>query len=434
MVDMEEKKGIVIKNGRVIDPANGIDKIADVFIIDDIIEKIGGRKNYEGYVEIDATGKYVFPGLVDIHVHFREPGGEDAETIETGAEAAVRGGFTSVCCMPNTHPPVDTASDVRFIFDRASYAPCRVYPIAAISKNLEGKELSEMGDLALAGAVAFSDDGRPVENSQLLRNALTYSSMLGAKLALHCEDLGLANNGSMHEGEVSGKCGMPSSPGIAETAMIARDIMIAEYLGASVHFCHVSARESVQIIRDAKTRGAKITAEATPHHLLLTDAEIPKSGFDALFKVNPPLRSAEDVAILREALIDGTIDAIASDHAPHPTHEKDRDFITAPFGIIGLETSAALIHTFFVKEGLIEISRMIELMSTNPAQIFDLPAGTLSQGAFADVTIFDPKLEWMVDKSKFASISKNTAYDGWKLTGKAVMTIVDGEIVFNEMG
>lgn len=430
---MEEKKGIVIKNGRVIDPVNGVDKVADVYIVDELIERIGGRKNYQGFEEIDAEGKYVFPGLVDLHVHLREPGGEDAETIETGSLAAVRGGFTSICCMPNTSPPVDTASDVRFIYDRASYAPCRVYPVAAISKGLKGVELSEMGDLTLAGAVAFSDDGKPVENPQLLRNALTYSSMLGVKLALHCEDLELANHGNMHEGEVSGRSGMPASPGIAETAMIARDIMIAEYLNSPVHFCHVSAKESVQVIREAKARGAKITAEATPHHLLLTDEEIPKSGFDALFKVNPPLRSAEDVAILREALIDGTIDAIATDHAPHPTHEKDRDFITAPFGIIGLETALGLIHTYFVKEGLMTIDKMVELMSTNPASIFDLPAGTLAQGSYADITIFDPNIEWTVDKSKFASISKNTVFDGWKLTGKAVMTIVDGEIVFSEM-
>ncbi|HDR90656.1 MAG TPA: dihydroorotase [candidate division Zixibacteria bacterium] len=430
---MEEKKGIVIKNGRVIDPVNGVDKIADVYIVDELIERIGGRKNYQGFEEIDAEGKFVLPGLVDLHVHLREPGGEDAETIETGALAAVRGGFTSICCMPNTSPPVDTASDVRFIYDRASYAPCRVYPVAAISKGLKGVELSEMGDLTLSGAVAFSDDGKPVENPQLLRNALTYSSMLGVKLALHCEDLLLANNGNMHEGEVSGRSGMPASPGIAETAMIARDIMIAEYLDSPVHFCHVSAKESVQVIREAKGRGAKVTAETTPHHLLLTDEEIPKSGFDALFKVNPPLRSAEDVAILREAIIDGTIDAIATDHAPHPTHEKDRDFITAPFGIIGLETALGLIHTHFVKDGLMSIGKMVELMSTNPASIFDLPAGTLAQGSYADITIFDPNLEWTVDKSKFASISKNTVFDGWKLTGKAVMTIVDGEIVFNEM-
>ena len=376
---MEEKKGIVIKNGRVIDPVNGVDKIADVYIVDELIERIGGRKNYQGFEEIDAEGKFVLPGLVDLHVHLREPGGEDAETIETGALAAVRGGFTSICCMPNTSPPVDTASDVRFIYDRASYAPCRVYPVAAISKGLKGVELSEMGDLTLSGAVAFSDDGKPVENPQLLRNALTYSSMLGVKLALHCEDLLLANNGNMHEGEVSGRSGMPASPGIAETAMIARDIMIAEYLDSPVHFCHVSAKESVQVIREAKGRGAKVTAETTPHHLLLTDEEIPKSGFDALFKVNPPLRSAEDVAILREAIIDGTIDAIATDHAPHPTHEKDRDFITAPFGIIGLETALGLIHTHFVKDGLMSIGKMVELMSTNPASIFDLPAGTLAR-------------------------------------------------------
>jgi len=430
---MDEKLKLVIKNGHLIDPVNRIDEVTDLYIDDGIIQRIGGRKNYQGREVIDASGKLVIPGLVDIHVHLREPGGEAAETIETGAEAAVRGGFTSICCMPNTSPPIDSASDVRFIYDCARFAPCRVYPIAAISKGLEGVELSEMGDLAYAGAVAFSDDGYPVENSQLLRNAMTYSNMLGMKLALHCEDINLANKGSMHEGEVSGRTGMPAIPGIAEAAMIARDIMIAEFLGTPAHFCHVSAKESVQIIREAKARGADITAEATPHHLLLSDAEIPRSGFDALYKMNPPLRSAGDIEILEEAVADGTIDAIATDHAPHPTHEKDRDFITAPFGVIGLETSAALIHTFLVLKGIIDINRMVELMSANPANILDLPAGTLSQGAFADITIFDPKLKWKVDKTKFASISKNTVFDGWELIGKSVMTIVAGEIVHNEL-
>ncbi|RKZ31318.1 dihydroorotase [bacterium] len=431
---MPRETKYVVKGGRVIDPANGIDRITEVYIDGQIIERVGGKKNFQGRQIIDATGMLVFPGLVDIHTHLREPGNEDAETIDSGANAAIRGGVTTICCMPNTNPPVDSASDVRYIYDRAQEAPCWVYPIAAISKGLKGEELSEMGDLAYAGAVAFSDDGRPVSNSQLLRNALAYADMLGLKLTLHCEDLQLTNEGSMHEGTVSGLSGIPAIPGISEAVMITRDLLIAEFLGVPVHICHVSAKESVHSIRAAKARGVSVTAEATPHHLILDDEKILDSGFDTNFKVNPPIRSREDIEALREALADGTIDAIATDHAPHSPHTKDKDFINAPFGIIGLETSASLIYSELVRKKVIDEVRMVELMSANPAKIFDLPAGALTQGAFADITIFDPEKKWTVDANQFASLSRNTPFAGWELTGKPVLTMVAGEIVYNETG
>lgn len=422
-----------IINGRVIDPANGIDKITDVYVLDKNIERIGGRKTYSDRVVIDASGMIVMPGLVDIHVHLREPGDEDAETVESGAKSAVRGGITTVCCMPNTNPTTDTMEGVRFIYDRARTAECWVYPIAAISKGLKGEELTEMHDLAKAGAIGFSDDGRPVSNARLLRNAMTYSKMVGLPLALHCEDENLMKNGHMHEGVVSGLLGMPGIPAISESVMVARDITLAEYTYSCVHFCHISTRSSVDCIRSAKKRGLAITAEATPHHLLLTDEAVANSGCNADFKMNPPLRSSEDMLALREALADGTIDAIASDHAPHPPQDKDRDFISAPFGVIGLETSASLIYSELVRKGIIDEVRMVELMSTRPARIFDLPGGTLTQGSFADIAILDPNRKWKVDPQSFASLSRNTPFAGWELTGKIVWTMVAGEVVHNEL-
>ncbi len=430
---MPKEKKYVIKGGRVIDPANKLDEITEVYVTGNIIERIGGKKNFQNRTVVDATGMLVFPGLVDIHVHLREPGDEDAETVETGAYAATRGGITTICCMPNTNPPIDSAAGVRFIYDRAREAACWVYPIAAISKGLAGTELSEMGDLAYAGAVGFSDDGRPVMNSQLLRNALTYSKMLDIPCVLHCEDLQLSAGGYMHEGTASGLVGMRAIPGVSEVAMIARDIMIAEFTDAPMHICHVSAKESIEVIRNAKKKGVKVTAETTPHHLLLTDEAVIESQFDSNFKMNPPLRSKEDIEALRSALTDGTIDAIATDHAPHPAQEKDRDFASAPFGVIGLETSASLIYSELVRKKVISVVRMVELMGTNPAKILDLPAGTLSQGAFADITVFDPNKKWAVDPDKFASLSRNTPFAGWELTGKPILTMVAGEVVFDEM-
>jgi len=423
----------IIEGGRVVDPANGLDEVVDIYVEDGMISRIGGEKNRRGKTVIDATGKLVFPGLVDVHVHLREPGREDAETIETGSEAAVRGGITSVCCMANTNPPIDNAAGVRFIYDRAMDAACWVYPIAAISKGIEGKELSEMYDLAMSGAVGFSDDGRPVESSQLLRNALTYAKMIELPIVLHCEDLDLSRGKHMHEGYASSRAGMEAIPSISEAGPIARNVLLAEFLEAHVHICHVSAKESVSIIRAAKKRGAPVTAEVAVHHLLLTDEDVLKSGFDANFKMNPPLRGAEDIVALRDALTDGTINAIITDHAPHPPEDKDCDFASAPFGIIGLETSASLVYDKLVRNDVIDVPRMVELMSTNPARIFDLSAGTLSQGCNADITIFDPDRKWTVDARSFASKSRNTPFDGWELTGKPVWTMVGGSIAFDDL-
>ena len=430
---MEAQTRFVIKGGHVVDPANGVDEIADVHIDGNMISRIGGKKNYQGRTTIDASGRFVFPGLVDVHVHLREPGREDAETIASGSEAAAHGGITSICCMANTNPPIDNAAGVRFIYDRARNAACRVYPIAAISKGLEGKELSEMYDLAMSGAIGFSDDGRPVTNSQLLRNALTYAKMLELPIVLHCEDLDLSRGGYMHEGRASSRAGMEAIPSVSESGMIARDVLLAEFVDARLHICHISAKESADIVRQAKGKGVKVTAEAAVHHLILTDEDVISSGFDANFKMNPPLRGEEDVAALRAALADGTIDAIVTDHAPHPPEDKDCDFATAPFGIIGLETSASLVYDKLVRAGVIDVVRMVELMSTNPARIYDLSAGTLTQGANADITIFDPKRKWTVDAHAFASKSRNTPFDGWELTGKAVWTMVDGRVVFDEL-
>ncbi|HHS50757.1 MAG TPA: dihydroorotase [candidate division Zixibacteria bacterium] len=430
---MENETKFVIKGGRVIDPANDIDEVLDVYVEDGMISRIGGKKNYQDRAVIDATGKLVMPGLVDIHTHLREPGREDAETIQTGSLSAVRGGITSICCMANTTPPVDSSAGVRFIYDRARYAHCWVYPVAAISKGLKGEELAEMFDMAMAGAVGFSDDGRPLSNAQLLRNAMTYAKMFELPLMLHEEDLTLSSGRHMHEGVASGLAGMQAVPSVAESGMIARDVLLAEFLEARIHICHVSAKESVDVVRVAKERGVDVTAEATVHHLLLTDEDVVASGFDSNFKMNPPLRAKDDLAALIEGINDGAIDAIVTDHAPHPPEDKDCEFAVAPFGVIGLETSASLVYDKLVRPGIIDVKKMVELMSYNPARIVDISAGTLSQGANADIAIFDPEHKWTVSGRAMASKSRNTPFEGWELTGKPVWTMVGGEVAFDEL-
>ena len=427
------KDKYVIKGGRVIDPTNGVDCVTEIYIDGDTIERVGGRKNFKDRLLIDATGMLVVPGLVDIHVHLREPGNEESETVKSGSEAAVRGGITSVCCMGNTKPPIDNADGVRFIYDRARDASCWVYPIAAITKGLRGEELSEMANLSLAGAVGFSDDGYHVKNARLLRYALEYSSMLDIPIIMHCEDENLVSEGHMHEGIYSGILGMPAMPDISESTAVARDIAIAEFVDAHIHICHVSTRKSVEIIREAKERGVKVTAETTPHYLTLTDKDVYDSDLDSDFKMNPPLRSAEDRESLIEAINDGTIDAIVTDHAPHSPEKKDCDFASAAFGIVGLETSVALVLSELVLKGVIDYTRMVELMSSNPSRILNLPAGTLTQGGFADITIIDPNRKWTVDPKSFASLSRNTPFKGRELTGKPVWTMVGGEIMFDEL-
>lgn len=423
---------ILIKNGRVIDPANGIDKVTDVFVDNGVIAEVGVDPDLEG-VEmevIDAEGKIVAPGLVDMHVHLREPGQEYKEDIETGTRAAVFGGVTSVACMPNTEPVVDNEAVVRFIKQRAKevgYA--NVYPVGAISKGLEGKYLAEIGEMAFAGAVAVSDDGRPVENSGLMRRAIEYSKMFDVVVISHCEDPALGE-GDMNEGAVATAMGLRGISPAAEEVMAARDILVAEAIGGHVHIAHISSKGTVEIIRDAKRRGVNVTCETCPHYFALTEEAC--QGYNTNAKMNPPLRTAADVAAIKEGLKDGTIDCIVTDHAPHHPDEKNCEFGYAKNGIVGLETSLGLGIKCLVKEGVLTMSELIEKMSLNPSRILGISKGTLSEGHAADIVIFDPDKPWTVDINALHSKGKNSPYDGFELFGKPEYVIVGGEIVINQ--
>lgn len=423
---------ILIKNGRVIDPANGIDKVTDVFVDNGVIAEVGVDPDLEG-VEmevIDAEGKIVAPGLVDMHVHLREPGQEYKEDIETGTRAAVFGGVTSVACMPNTEPVVDNEAVVRFIKQRAKevgYA--NVYPVGAISKGLEGKYLAEIGEMAFAGAVAVSDDGRPVENSGLMRRAIEYSKMFDVVVISHCEDPALGE-GDMNEGAVATAMGLRGISPAAEEVMAARDILVAEAIGGHVHIAHISSKGTVEIIRDAKRRGVNVTCETCPHYFALTEEAC--QGYNTNAKMNPPLRTAADVAAIKEGLKDGTIDCIVTDHAPHHPDEKNCEFGYAKNGIVGLETSLGLGIKYLVKEGVLTMSELIEKMSLNPSRILGISKGTLSEGHAADIVIFDPDKPWTVDINALHSKGKNSPYDGFELFGKPEYVIVGGEIVINQ--
>ncbi len=423
----------LLKGGRIIDPSQGIDRIADLLVIDELIDSVEPKSIPKDAEIIDVSEKIVIPGLVDMHVHSREPGEEYKETIETASKAAVAGGFTTIVTMANTKPPIDTADRITFIYKRGSEALSNIYPVGAVTRGLEGRELAEFADMVEAGAVAFSDDGRPIENSELMRNALAYSSQLEIPILVHEEDTILSEQGQIHEGEVSSISGMKGIPTQAETSMIARDLGLLKISGGKLHIQHVSAAESIDLIRDAKTNGLPVTCEVTPHHLLLNEMIILKSSFHSKYKMMPPLRGEEDREALVEGLIDGAVDAIATDHAPQAVFEKDNPFDISLPGVIGLETAFPLIWTKFIKEEILTPLRAIELMSTAPAKILDLPAGSLDSGSFADVTVIDPNHLWTVDPSKFFSKSRNTPFDGWELTCKVVMTIVKGKIVFNEL-
>jgi dihydroorotase len=448
---MEREMRLLITGGRVIDPASGTDDVRDVLVedgqilrVDRLVQgsrfRVHGRKDKKPGGDdpvmtevdrvIDATGRVVVPGLIDMHVHLREPGREDEETIASGTAAAARGGFTSICCMPNTEPVNDTASVTEYILEQAQkVGRVHVFPIGCISKEQLGTELAEIGDLVAAGCVGLSDDGKPVMNAELMRRAMEYASMFDTPLLPHCEDLFLSAGGVMHEGRVSTELGLKGIPSIAEAVMIGRDILLSEYTKARLHICHVSTVESIRLIREAKGRGAPISGEAAPHHLLLTDEAV--RGFDTNAKMNPPLRSAEDVAALREAVIDGTIDVIATDHAPHARAEKEMEFDYAPFGIIGLETALGLILTEFYHTRLLTLPLIVERMAVSPARILKLKhKGTLAPGADADITIIDPDREWVVEEQALESKSKNSPFIGWKLKGRAVMTIVGGQVVW----
>jgi len=419
-------KSILIKGGRVVSPADGIDRKADVLIENGRIAEIGRPRSNRARL-IDATGRIVAPGLIDIHVHLREPGHGTAETIKTGLAAAVAGGFTAVAAMPNTEPPVDNESAVVFQTTRAARArSARLWPIGAVSRGLEGKELAELALMARAGAVAFSDDGRYVADSALMKNALSYASMLGKVVIDHCEDPYLSEGTQMHAADVSARLGLSGSPAQAEQIAVERDLALAELTGARLHIAHVSTAKALESVRRAKRKGVRVSCEVTPHHLLLTDEEL--SGFDTNFKVRPPLRTKADVRALAAGLRSGAVDCIASDHAPHPFEEKEQEFLAAPFGMTGLETTLALISTEFVRTGVIDWPRAIELLSAGPARVLGISGGTLAEGAPADVTIIDPDAEWTIDAQQMKSLARNTPFHGRRVTGRAAMTIIDGEV------
>ncbi|MEO8635182.1 MAG: dihydroorotase [Gemmatimonadales bacterium] len=422
---------ILIRGGRVIDPSRNSDGIADVYVQDGKIVSVGRNiVGEDGAQIIDASGKVVAPGLIDLHVHLREPGQEDRETVASGAMAAAAGGFTAVCAMPNTDPVLDNQGAIGFVISQAQKAgKARVYPIGTVSLGQNGETLSEFGELVGAGAVAVSDDGKPVMTSHMMRTALEYARTFGIPVADHCEDMSLAEGGCMHEGIVSTRLGLKGIPSAAEEIMVARDIILAELTGGHVHLCHMSTRGSVDLIRRAKEKGLNVTAEATPHHFTLTHDAC--EGYNTNAKMNPPLREAADREALRQGLKDGTIDVIATDHAPHHYDAKEREFDEAPNGIIGLETAFGLTHSELVLSGLLTLPELVYRMSTLPARIFRLPGGTLAVGAPADVVILDPAVQWVVEPGGFFSKSRNTPFAGRTLTGRADLTIVRGRVVYD---
>ncbi len=416
----------VIKNGHLIDPASGISAPMDILIDGDRVVKIG--PNLKGLEEIDARGLIVAPGLVDIHVHFREPGFESKETIATGSQAAAAGGFTSVVTMANTSPVIDNAGMVEFVHRRARETACiRIWPGATATKGMKGEEITEMAELKDVGAVAVTDDGKDIQNSSVMRRVLEYAHMVDLPYLAHCEDHTLAK-GAMNEGYNSTRLGIPGIPRAQEEIMIERNARLAELTGARIHIQHITTAAGVEILRRFKARGVRITGEASPHHFTLTDDAV--LAFDTNAKMNPPLREAEDVAAIKRAIADGTIDCIATDHAPHTPTEKDVEFAAAPFGVIGLETSLALTITELVEPGLITLERAIALLTTAGANIIGLPAGVLREGGPADLCLFDPKAEWIVDPEKSKSRSRNTPFAGRRLKGKVRYTICEGKTVY----
>jgi dihydroorotase len=423
---------LLIRGGRIIDPASGLDAMGDVLIEKDKIARIGGTGASADEV-FDATGRIVAPGFIDMHVHLREPGLEHAETIETGSRAAVAGGFTSICCMPNTTPVNDSPMVTRFIIERARQtAACHVFPIGAITKGSEGEEISPIGLMKAAGVVAISDDGRPVMNARVTRRAMEFARSFDLPLIQHCEDLNLSAGGDMHEGPVSTRLGLRGIPSASEDVMVARDILLVEVTGARYHVAHLSTKNSVAMVAFAKSRGLAVTAEATPHHFSITDAEL--ANYDSNYKMKPPLRREDDVAAVIEGIVSGAIDAIASDHAPHTGSQKMQEFERCPFGITGLETAIGLSLEMLVHTGKISLMRMVELFTTGPDRILKLGRGRLVEGGPADVTVFDLNHEWtfLVDRS--CSKSKNSPFDGHRFLGGPVATIVCGQVAWRREG
>ena len=424
---------LLLRGGRIVDPSQGLDTRGDLLVADGRIETLSDRPladggGVDGAEVVDCAGLVIAPGFIDVHCHLREPGREDVETIATGARAAAAGGFTAVCAMPNTDPVTDNQAAVGFVVRQGALASAaRVYPIGAISVGEKGEALAEFGEMVSAGAVAVSDDGKPVVSAHLMRTALEYARTFGIPVADHCEEPTLARGGAMNEGIVSARLGLKGIPSEAEEIMAIRDILLARRTGGHIHLCHMSTVGSVELIRWGKERGIHVTAEVCPHHLSLTEEAV--EGYDTNAKMNPPLRTAADVAALQQAVKDGTIDVIATDHAPHHYDEKEREFADAPNGIVGLETALAVNITWLVAPGIIDVPLLVERMSCAPARVFRLAGGTLRRGSVADVTVFHPDEAWTVDPARFRSKGRNTPYAGKQLRGRPRLTIVDGRII-----
>jgi len=422
-------KPLLLTGGRILDPSQNLDEPGDLLVFDGKVEAIGRVERPDDADVVDCSGCIVSPGFIDVHCHLREPGREDVETIATGARAAAAGGFTAVCAMPNTDPVTDNQAAVGFVMRQANRAAAsRVYAIGAISVGQRGETLAEFGEMVGAGAVAVSDDGRPVVSAQLMRTALEYARTFGIPVIDHCEEPTLALGGAMNEGIVSARLGLKGIPAEAEEIMVIRDILLARRTGGHVHLAHMSTRGSVELIRWGKERGINVTAEVCPHHISLTEDRV--GAYDTNAKMNPPLRTASDVEALREAVTDGTIDLIATDHAPHHYDEKEREFSDAPNGIIGLETALGVVVTNLVDSGMLDFATLVRRMSCSPARVFNLEGGTLRRGAEADITVFDPTMKWTVDPMEMLSKGRNTPYAGMTLSGRAVCTIVGGRIVY----
>jgi len=423
---------LLLKGGRLIDPITRRDEEVDIHIVDGKIEHIARGLSVSAAQIIELKGKIVAPGFIDMHVHLREPGFEYKETILTGCTAAASGGFTAVCCMPNTNPPIDDASVIRLIQDRSKVALnglVDVHPVAAVTKDRKGEQLAPLAELSEAGAVGFTDDGDPVHDAEIMRRAMEYAAMYGRPIIQHAQDMPMTKGGAMNEGFVSTGLGIPGMPPSAEDIVVARDILLAHYTGAQYHVAHLSTAGAAEMVRRAKAEGVRVSCEVTPHHFTLTDEAV--RSFDTNTKMNPPLRTKEDVAAVKKALKDGTVDAIASDHAPHSFDEKQVEFQAAPFGIVGLETALGLAITELVNPGVLSLTQLVEKFSTNPRRILHLPDISIKEGEMANFTIFDPVREWVVDPQTFKSKSKNTPFTGRRLTGKPFGVINNAQIYWS---
>jgi dihydroorotase len=427
-------ESLLLKGGRVVDPSRRVDAVMDVLIEDGRIAEVGAKLKTKGAATVDVDGLIVAPGFIDLHTHLREPGREDKETIATGTRAAAIGGFTAVCAMPNTDPVNDNAGITRAIVEKARQeASVRVYPIGAITLGSKGQELAEYGDLRDAGCVAVSDDGHPVASARMMRRALEYAKTFDLTVIDHCEEPTLSEKAPMNEGPISTVLGLRGAPAAGETIMVERDILLAELTGSKVHIAHISAAASVDAVRRGKARGVRVTAEACPHHFVLTDRAVKDSDYDTHTKMNPPLRAEADRRAVIDGLRDGTIDCIATDHAPHTVDDKRVEYDQAAFGIVGLETAVALAIDRLLVPGIIDATRLVQLLSVNPARVLGLPGGSLAPGQPADVTVIDLQKKKSVDPARFATKGRNTPFSGWALKGWPVVTIVAGNVVFTEL-